>query len=399
MNGNKHSATIWTRQFLNLCIVNAIMTFGQMMMNTLISKLADHLGATAVMVGVVTSCFSITTLAVKPVSGTIIDTFDKKKVLFFADFAIMLAFVIYGLSGNIPTVFVGRLIHGLGMGFTTSTCMAMAADSLPDEKLTQGITYYTLIQAIVSAVAPSLGLSMLDHLGYMWTFFIGAVFMAVSCVLILFLDMGPAPEKKKFRLSLRNMFANEVIIYSVLLFFISMASVATQSFLVLYAQKDRGIADIGIYYTVNAIGMIISKPPIGKLAEKYGIQNVLIPAFLIYAGSMYLISAAATLPMFLVAAVLGAIGNGATQPLIQALCMKAVSKERRGIASTTSYIGTNIGHLAGAPLAGLLVEKVGYSSMFKYCMLPIFAAALLIAGCYRRVKADNDGETAARAAG
>lgn len=71
--------TIWNPMFISIFIVNLAMNFGQYMMNTLIPKFADSLGATPEVVGIVASMFTITALAVKPVSGPAIDTLPKKK--------------------------------------------------------------------------------------------------------------------------------------------------------------------------------------------------------------------------------------------------------------------------------------------------------------------------------
>ena len=52
--------------------------------------------------------------------------------------------------------------------------------------------------------------------------------------------------------------------------------------------------------------MLISRPVIGKLSDKYGLVKVVIPALICFALSFYIISIAENLFMFLVAAFVSA---------------------------------------------------------------------------------------------
>lgn len=384
---DREPTAIWNPLFLNVLLVNMTMNFGQFMMSTLIGPLASFLGAAPAFVGMIVSAFSITCLLVKPVSGTIIDTFPKKKILVAAILVTMVAFVIYSIANTPGMVFAARLIHGIGMGFTTSTCLALATEALPSQKMTQGIGYYSLAQTIASAVGPSIGLSMVNNWGYSSAFRVGAAVMALAALLAATMRSRTASaERPKFRFSFSGMVAKEALIPAAFLFFLALSSGATSSFLVIYARDVRGVESIGLYFTVNAVCLLATRPLIGRLGDKYGIHKVLLPAFCVYGVAMIVISFASTLPAFLLAAVINSLGYGAASPIIQALCMKSVPRERRGLASTTSYIGTDLGYLIGSPIAGSLVSAFGYSSMFQIMVVPITFAVILFAFTYKKIK-------------
>lgn len=386
--GYQEPTKIWNPLFINVVIVNIAMNFGQFMMNTLISKFANYLGATSTVVGMIASMFTITALLVKPISGPAIDTFSKKKILCGAILVIMVAFITYGSAHSVGTIVVARLIHGCGMGFTASTCLALASDALPKDKLTQGIGYFSLGQAIVSAVGPTIGLSLVKVLGYNMTFFVGAAMMGAAAILAATMKVPPQTgEKKKLVISLSNMFAKEAIIPAVFLFFLAMSYGTISSFLVLYAQEERGVEQIGLFFTVNALCLLVTRPVIGKLADKFGIHKVLLPAFCMFALSLFMISISDSLPMFLMTAVINACGYGAAQPTIQALCMKCVTPERRGVGGSTNYIGTDLGYLIGPTLSGMLVSNFGYSAMYRFMILPILAACVVFFIVYPKIKA------------
>jgi len=383
----REPTTIWNAMFINVVIVNIAMNFGQFMMNTLIPKFADSLGATSTVVGMVASMFTITALAVKPISGPAIDTFPKKRILFGAILTIMVAFITYSLAHSVTVIIIARLIHGIGMGFTASTCLALASDALPKEKLAQGISYFTLGQAIVSAVGPSTGLALSSRFGYNKAFAIGAVMMAIAAVLAAFMKTPPAKKDKKFKITLNSMFAKEAIIPATLQLFLAMSYGTISSFLVLYAQNERGVENIGLWFTVNAVCLLITRPALGKLADKFGIHKVMLPAFVMFGLSLFMISISTNIYMFIISAVISACGYGAALPANQALCMKCVTPERRGVGGNTNYIGTDIGFMIGPTLAGMFVTNFGYSSMFRLMIIPIGIATVLFIVLYPKIKA------------
>lgn len=64
--GNKapdKSQSIWSMSFVILIVISFFQSMGQMMMNTLIPLRAYDLGATAQVVGIVTSAFGIAALS------------------------------------------------------------------------------------------------------------------------------------------------------------------------------------------------------------------------------------------------------------------------------------------------------------------------------------------------
>lgn len=124
--------------------------------------------------------------------------------------------------------------------------------------------------------------------------------------------------------------------------------------------------------------MLFAPRMVGKLADRWGTTRAVIPAMLCFALSFWVISYSDSLPLFLLAAVISAFGYGAAQPAVQALGMKSVLESRRGSASSTSYIGQDLGNLVGPIVAGWLVERLGYRLMWRMMILPVLAAILLV---------------------
>ncbi|MHB8127803.1 MAG: MFS transporter [Mobilitalea sp.] len=368
---------IWNKTFISVFIANALMNLSQQMMNILVAKYADSLGATATTVGLVMSMFTYTALLLKLISAPAIDSFNRKYILMGAMIVMAIAYLGYGCSTTIPMLMTSRLLQGAGQAFTATCCLALAADALPQDKLGLGIGYFSIAQAACQAIGPTVGLSLATNLGYNTTFFIGSALMFLAALAAIRVKTE-ARVIKKFVISIKSIFAREAIIPAILMLLLSLAYCNINSFLVIYAGIRGVETNIGFFFTVYAVTLLFTRPIIGRLSDKYGLHKVLLPAMGFFALAFIMISFATSLPMFLFAAFVSAFGYGACQPAVQTLCMKCVPKERRGAGSCTNYIGTDLGNLAGPILAGVIAEKIGYVSMWRIMLIPIFIAMIVV---------------------
>ena len=135
----KKSVSIWTANFISIFIVNFVLYMGQYMMNALIPKYANYLGATATIVGTVSGMFAVTSLAIRPVAGPAFDYFSRKKLLMAAIGIITLAFVGYSISANVYMLMASRLLHGFGVGCMGPLCLTIAGDALPEDRMASGL--------------------------------------------------------------------------------------------------------------------------------------------------------------------------------------------------------------------------------------------------------------------
>ena len=368
---------IWNRVFVKAFIVNMLAQYGNYSMNTLSAPYANHLGAAATVVGLVSGLFALTALLFKFVSAPAIDAFDRRKVLMFS-LAIMLAsFVGYSLAHTIPALIVSRLLTGVGLAFVPTCCIAIASDALPPDKMSTGIGFFALGTVVTQALAPAVGLKLVNLIGYNATFGVFAVLTGLTILFAATMHTGFVPVAK-FKITAGSIFAGEVLVPTIILALMNMVFCNVNAFLILFGEH-QGVSSsrIGYFFTVLAVTMVVSRPMIGKLADQYGSGKIVLGSMVFFAASFIVISLSKDLPMFLFAAFLSAFGYAGSQPALMAVCMKSVPTERRGAASCTSYIGQDLGNLAGPILAGAIVEHMGYASMWRLMTVPIFIAMLI----------------------
>lgn len=147
------------------------------------------------------------------------------------------------------------------------------------------------------------------------------------------------------------------------------------AYLVLLGE-ERSIENISLYFTVNAIALVLVRVTAGKIYDRFGLSAVLIPAFILAAVAAVFIGFARALPMILVAAALKAFAQESAQPSIQAESIRMLPDGKSGVATSTYYIGADLGQGFGPMLAGLIASAWNYEVMFYACA-GVFLVALI----------------------
>ncbi len=107
--------------------------------------------------------------------------------------------------------------------------------------------------------------------------------------------------------------------------------------------------------------------------------------------AFFITSVADNIWLLLLSSFISAFGFGPVQPAVQTLTMKSVSNDRRGAASSTNFIGMDLGSLIGPTLAGTIAESFGYAVMWRVMVIPFFISMALVVffrGTIGRVERD-----------
>lgn len=376
---------IWSPRFAILVGINLIITMAQFMALALIPKFAESLGASAVVVGVVSGVFAVTALGVRPAVGWATLVVRHNVLLAATVGMIAVAFVLYAFTSDVPLLIVARLLHGAGMGFLAPVTLAMASDALPSSRMAQGIGIFSLGQAVSTAAGPAAGLWMLSIVGYRLSFLVGAGLLLAAAVVALLLHSSRPERGPRRRFGLSSFIASEAIVPAVMMFCVGGAFSGVNAFIVLYGES-RGVDQIGWFFAAYAVCVILSRPLAGRLADRFGLAVVIIPAMIMFAASFVMISQVRTLTGFLLAGALSALGYGICQPAIQTLSLTSVDQSRRAIASNTNYVGLDLGYLVLPIIAGGVVTfgvthgaslPDAYSQMYLLLTIPIVLGFLV----------------------
>jgi MFS family permease len=370
--------------FVKIFIINMLGQYAIYTMNTLSGPFADFLGAAPTVVGIVSSLFGLTAMAFKLISAPTIDAVNRKRVLIFALSLVLVSCVFYAFAHSITELIVSRLLAGVALAFLPTVCFVLASATLPAAQMGKGIGYYAIGTVVTQAVAPVVGLQLVATVGYNATFGITAGLIAATIAFTALINLDDPTPTRPFSFRPDSIFARAVIVPAIILLVEAMVWSQVNTFLVLFGVT-RGVPaqQLGLFFTVLAVTLVVSRPFIGHLADPYGSSKILLSSMCFLSLSFLVISWSHSLPMFLLGALVSAFGYAGCQPAIMAVCLRRVPAERRGAASCTAYMGQDLGNLIGGVLGGSIVQGLGYAMMWRFMLVPLAAAAVVVI-VYRR---------------
>ncbi len=365
---------LWTRNFLLICLSNLATFMGFQMLMPTLPVYVDFLGGKESEIGLVIGFFTISAVIIRPVAGMGVDTYGRKGVYLLGLLVFVFSCLVYNWTDTIPLLLLVRFLHGFGWGTSSTAAGTIATDVIPKQRLGEGMGYYGLAGTIAMAVAPAAGLYLIHEFSFPVLFYASTGLAALALILgsLIHYRKTPAAQAQ----TKGAFFEKSAFRPSLVTFFVTMSYGSVVSFIALYAA-EKGIANIGIFFTVYAVTLALTRPVSGMLLDRKGYDVVVYPGMVAIAAAMLLLSRAESLGMFLLAGVFYGLGFGSVQPGMQALTVHDEAFHRRGAANGTFFSAFDLGIAVGALLWGAVSQAVGYSRMYLWTTLPVLTALVL----------------------
>jgi len=242
------------------------------------------------------------------------------------------------------------------------------------------------------AVGPSVGIYLVDTLGYFSMFLVSLAFMVASALISLFVSsLPPAITEVRQGFNIRNTVDITTIPTSIMGLFNAMAYSSISAFLVLHAERQE-VAGIGMFFMVYSAILLLVRPLMGRMSDKYSLKYVIFPTSLALIACLQLAAVATNIWMFFGAALLLGVGYGGAQPVIQAACIRDIAPERRGAASATYVMGQSLGMAIGPMISGTLAMNLDYVAMYRMMSINGLLCMLVMAWIDRRNPIEGGAE-------
>lgn len=372
-------AKLWNKSYILVLIISTLSSFSFYMVVTILSKYLTGIGITIALTGVIVGLFSLTSLFSRPFCGLMADRLNNVWLLVASNILMAIGLFGFAFTKNVTLIFIFRILSGLGFAVGSTVQVSLIIRFIPKEKTGEGIGYMGISQLIGSACAPAAGLAIANTLGMQQTFIAAALLPALTCLLLFFMKGLNQPRKNTQPAAIRlsDIIEPKALPFTLPYSTLSFVNGIISSYLVLYADV-RGIAGISVYFTVYAIFLFLIRPLAGKLMDAKGIQYTVFPGMIITALSMFLLGRSTSLWLILLTSLLRAVGQGAAQPSLQAGCINYVGREKSGVATSTYFLGGDIGQGVGPMIGGAILGQVaglaGYQLVFSLCGVLILLA-------------------------
>ena len=354
-----------------------------------------QLGGNKATVGMVASVMGITALVFRPLMGWLTDTYRRRPIILLGLSFHTLASVAYLVGASIPFMMLGRAFHGIGSSGYNTASTTYVADIAPPKRRAEGMGLFSATSALGQIVGPAVGFMVLKKYNFTHLFQITAGLALFAVIISLFLrEKQSIKTIKRQPWTLRNgLVAKDALPVAWIIMCIGLGLGTVQTFVALFALP-RGLPNPGVFFTVQAIGVLISRTFSGYVADRYGRASVLIPGILLMVIGLVLLPWAHSAQFFLCTAALYGIGYGSSMPTSMALLIDCVRPEQRGLASSTYWLGLDVGVAGGAMLMGLVSQHFGFGPMW---IVAAGCTLLALAGLLKArpiVEVVNKSETA-----
>ncbi|MDE6497892.1 MAG: MFS transporter [Muribaculaceae bacterium] len=379
---------LWNREYIKVMLCNFLLFFAFFLLTPLLPLyLDDQFHADKDTIGIVLSGYVVATLLVRPFSGFVVDTFDRKKVLIICFFVFFICFSGYVGAGTLLMFAIVRTAHGLPFGATTVANSTVAIDVLPSERRNEGIGFYGLSNNLAMAIAPSAGIYLYNRTENFSLLFWLSLILAFAGFLCS--TSVKLPERKpvqgKPKISLDHFFLGRAWLLAVNICFFGLCWGVMSNYVAIYGREAMGITDgTGIFFMLLSSGLILSRL-FGAKSLRAGLmtRNATIGVILSLAGYS-LFGFVATPWAYYLSALLIGLGNGRMYPAFLNMFIKVARHDQRGTANSSILISWDLGTGLGIVLGGFIAELAGFTTAFRMVAAMQAAGMLLFILATRR---------------
>jgi len=298
-----------------------------------------------------------------PVTGALADRFGRTRQLLVCSLAIAGFSVLYAVAPTVPLLLVLVPLHGIIWSGLLSASGAYIASMLPSSRRAEGIGYWGLSSVVALAVAPPIGF-WIYQFGWFWLCMFASLLNVVMAAIAWQLHGTEVPTiRATHEQDPRGWVEWRVLLLSLPLFLYSFAYGAITSFSAMYADS-LGITPKSVYLTTLAVVILVTRPVLGPLGDRFGYRRVFAPCLVLITAGLVLLALATTRSGLIVSAIVFGTGFGTAYPVFAAYVTHGVDANRRGAAFGAILAAFDTGIGTGSSSLGWLVSNFGYPAAF-----------------------------------
>ena len=326
----------------------------------------SNLGAKEAEIGVLVGVFSVSSLIFRPLVGRALLRIPERNFMIAGALFFILSSVGYLFAPPFWPLLAVRVFQGVGLAFFSTASFTLLANIAPESNRGQVISYYYLSINFAFALAPYLGMLLINRFGFPFNFQV--LFLVCAglslCSLFITLKLKKVQGLPMADLSSQKQpfLSREALPPAIIAFSITITWGALTAFFPLYALK-KGVDNPGLFFAAFAITLIIVRGLGGKIMDIYSREKVILPCLFNLIISMPILAFSSTLPMFILVAVIWGVGSAFLYPCLIAYTLD-LTRSSPGPAMGTFTALTDLGAGMGAVIMGIVVELTSYPIMF-----------------------------------
>lgn len=368
---------LWNSSFI-LCLFNNFFLFVYYfaLLTILPIYIMKDLGGSIQEAGLALTLFLVSSIAIRPFSGMIVEKLGKRFSMRGASLFFVLFAFSYLLIDSMWSLLLVRFLHGIWFSILTTVVVPVANDFIPDQRKGEGMGYFVMSTNLGVVFGPLLALTVIQYASFQVLFGILAVLISCGLIFCWMLDISEINKKDSFtdsgiklspKFSLHDIVELKVVAVGFVALLTAFAYSSVMSFITAFSESKQLLAYTSVFFIVFAISMLVVRPWVGKIYDRKGPSAVIYPSFVFFALGLVIITFISNQWILWFSAVFIGIGYGSLFPCLQTLAIQSVGKNRMGHAISTFFTLFDIGLAIGSVVMGILIAGWGYEATYLFC--------------------------------
>jgi predicted MFS family arabinose efflux permease len=344
-----------------------------MIISPILPQIGDDLGIADAVLGTLVTAYSLMVGLFAILSGPVSDRVGRRRILLTGCGVMTVALASHGLVDSYVSFLVVRIFAGMAGGMLSGAAVSYIGDYFPYDRRGWATGWVMSGAAFGQIVGIPMGIVMAERWGFRSPFYLFAITMALTAILLFFRVPQPPVKCSSERLAVQRAVADYVamlkrpeVAWASFAYFVMFFGVAVfVIYLPTWLERDLGATgnQIALMFLVGGIANVLTGPQAGKLSDRIGRKGIILLACIglsiVMVGTVPLVTNIATAYVFFfLTMVLVAMRISPFSALLTGL----VRDERRGSLMSLAVALGQLGFALGSAVSGPLFANVGYVS-------------------------------------
>ncbi len=344
-----------------------------MILSPILPRIGDELAIPDALLGTLVSVYSIMVGIFAILAGPVSDKVGRRQILILGCASMAAALFMHGFVTGYYSFITVRIFAGCAGGMLSGAAVSYIGDYFPYERRGWATGWVMSGSAFGQIFGIPMGIVMADRWGFRSPFYLFAITMGLTVILLFLRVPQPNVLRSKHRLSVSKAAADYMamlrrpdIAWAAGAYFMMFLGVSIfVIYLPTWLERSVGLTggQIALMFVVGGVANVLTGPNAGKLSDKIGRKGIILMScvglsILMFLTTQFITGPVAAYVFFFFTMVLVAMRISPFSALLTAL----VSDERRGsLMSLTVALG-QVGFALGGAVAGPLYADIGYAS-------------------------------------
>lgn len=338
---------------------------------------AQHMGANALEIGLITTIYALAQFLFTPVLGSLSDRYGRKPIITISLLIEAVALALTALAGSLPFLLAARFIGGIGAS-NVGSAQAVVSDVTTPQERAKGMGLIGAAIGLGFVIGPALA-GVLSPFGQAVPFWVAGAVALLNALLVLCFF----PETRKQRATTsapqhygvaalfscwHNALRQKTIARLVSInFLFTIAFTGMETIFALFSQHTFGWGAVQNGYIFTYIGVLIvimQGGLVGRLVKRWNEQRVMIGGLVLLGIGLILLAFSTQIAWLLMTLAMLSIGDGAVTPTVSTLLSFVSVAEAQGETLGFAQGMAGLARVIGPLVAGVLYDRIGMGIPF-----------------------------------